>query len=104
MRKRNKLIVGAASVAGVACVTGVTAKVADHIKRKWFAQGYDAGHFVGFMDGGLTMAKKYDDVVKTASELGKKHSALVDKYNSLCDEYDRLEREYNEMCEDYYEG
>lgn len=47
MRGRNKVIVGLASVAGVACAAGVSAKLADRIKKKWFAQGYEAGHFVG---------------------------------------------------------
>lgn len=61
MNKRKKMIVGIASLAGAACAAGVTAKVADCIKRKWFSQGYDAGHLVGFMDGGIAMAKKYDN-------------------------------------------
>ena len=104
MRGRNKVIVGLASVAGVACAAGVSARLADRIKKKWFAQGYEAGHFVGFMDGGMTMAQKYDEVVKTASELGKKHSVLAEKYNDLCEEYDELEREYKELCDEYYDA
>lgn len=104
MRCRNKIIAGISAVAGVACAVGISAKAADRVKRKWFAQGYDAGHFVGFMDGGITMAKKYDEVVKTATELGRKHSVLAEKYNKLCDEYDELEREYNELCEEYNEA
>lgn len=104
MKNRKKMIVGIASLAGVACAAGITAKVTDRIKRKWFAQGYDAGHLVGFMDSGIAMAKKYDVVVKTASELGKKHSILAEKYNKLCEEYDDLESEYKELCDKYYEA
>ena len=104
MNKRKKMIVGIASLAGAACAAGVTAKVADCIKRKWFAQGYDAGHLVGFMDGGIAMAKKYDNVVKSASELGRNHSVLAEKYNKLCEEFDELQENYNELCEDYYEA
>ena len=72
MNNRKKMIVGIASLAGAACAAGVTAKVTDCIKRKWFSQGYDAGHLLGFMDGGIAMAKKYDNVVKSASEAWQK--------------------------------
>ena len=104
MRGKRKMILWLASAVGVACTAAVSAKTADHFKRKWFAQGYDAGHFVGFMDGGITMAKKYDDVVKSASELGKKHSVLAEKYNKLCEEYGDLEREYSELYDEYYKA
>ena len=104
MNKRKKMIAGIASLAGAACAAGVTAKVADCIKRKWFSQGYDAGHLVGFMDGGIAMAKKYDNFVKSASELGRNHSVLAEKYNKLCEDYDELEREYKELCDEYYEA
>lgn len=96
LKLNRKMIVGLASAVGVVCTAAVSAKAADHIKRKWFAQGYDAGHFVGFMDGGITMAKKYD-------ELGKKHSALTERYSKLCGDYEKLEREYSELCDEYYE-
>lgn len=97
MNNRKKMIVGIASLAGAVCAAGVTAKVTDCIKRKWFSQGYDAGHLVGFMDGGIAMAKKYDNVVKN-------HSVLAEKYNKLCEDYDELEREYKELCYEYYEA
>ena len=104
MNNRKKMIVGITFLAGAACAAGVTAKVTDCIKRKWFAQGYDAGHLVVFMDGGIAMAKKYDNVVKSASELGRDHSVLAEKYNKLCEEFDELQANYNELCEDYYEA
>ena len=96
LKLNRKMIAGLASAVGVACTAAVSAKAADYIKRKWFAQGYDAGHFVGFMDGGITMAKKYN-------ELGKKHSALAERYSKLYGDYEKLEREYSELCDEYYE-
>ena len=56
------------------------------------------------MDGGIAMAKKYDNVVKSASELGRDHSVFAEKYNTLCEDYDELEREYKDLCDEYYEA
>lgn len=99
---RRKVIMGIASAVGAACAVGVTAKACDSIKRKWFTRGYDAGHFVGFMDGGIVMAKKYDEAVKSASELKDEHTVLAEKYNKLCEEYDELQKDYDDMLA-YYE-
>jgi hypothetical protein len=101
---RTKIIVGISSVVGTILAAGVIAKAADCIKRKWFVQGYETGHFVGSMDSDIAVVKKCDNALKTASELRKENTVLAEKYDNLCDEYDELEREYSELCDEYYES
>ena len=104
MRVCKKVMIGTAAAIASAFAVNAGAKAVDKLRRKWFAQGYDAGHMIGFMDGGIAMANKYDNVVKSASELGRNHSVLAEKYNKLCEDYDELEREYKELCDEYYEA
>ena len=90
MGKMKKIGVCMAAVAGAAGIAGISAKVVEGVRKKWFLRGFDAGQLVGSL----------------TAEAGFAHEKTViqEKYDKLCEEFDELQENYNDLCEDYYES
>jgi len=89
MRVCKKIAIGIAAAVGSAAALNAGAKVVDKLRRKWFANGFEAGRLV--------------ERVTTAADNAHKQTVIKQKYEKLCKEYDELQNEYNEML-DYYDG
>ena len=88
MKVSKKIVIGAVAVVSSAAVVTASAKaVVGKLRRKWFADGFEAGRLV--------------ERVESAAENAHKQAVIEKKYNKLCKEYDELQNEYNEML-DYY--
>ena len=87
MRVCRKIAIGIAAAVGSAAAVTAGAKAVDKFRRKWFANGFEAGRLV--------------ERVTTAADTAHKQAAIKQKYDKLCKEYDELQSEYNEML-DYY--
>ena len=87
MSKIKKIGVCMAAVAGAAGIAGLSAKVVEGVRKKWFLRGSEAGQFIG----NLTAAESF----------AQEKTVIQQKYDKLCKEYDELQSEYNQML-DYY--
>ncbi len=85
MRTMKKAGICTAVIAGAAGIAGISAFAVNKAKKKAYNCGFEAGHFLGFMDA--------------AQDFAKKHSTLLNKYNALVNDYEELEDEYSELCE-----
>ncbi|WP_303795994.1 hypothetical protein [Ruminococcus flavefaciens] len=87
MRVCKKVMIGTAAAIASAFAVNAGAKAVDKLRRKWFANGFEAGRLV--------------ERVTTAADTAHKQAVIKQKYDKLCKEYDELQSEYNEML-DYY--
>ena len=87
MGKMKKIGVCAVAVVGVAGIEGITAKVIEDVRRKWFSRGFETGKIVGNLTAVESFAR--DKVV------------IQQKLDKLREEYDELQNEFNDML-DYY--
>lgn len=87
MRVCKKVMIGTAAATASAFAVNAGAKAVDKLRRKWFANGFEAGRLV--------------ERVTTAADTAHKQAVIKQKYDKLCKEYDELQSEYNEML-DYY--
>lgn len=97
MGTMKKIGVGVAAAVGSAVAVSVGAKVVDKHRRKWFGNGYNAGHFTGFVDGAQTILGIAKDTADKARETSEMNSVILSKYHKLRDEYEELEDMYNEL-------
>lgn len=89
MSKMKKIGVCMAAVAGAAGIVGLSAKVVEGVRKKWFLRGFEAGQFIG----SLTAAESF----------AHDKTVIQQKYDKLCEEFEELQENYNDLCEDYYE-
>ncbi len=95
MNKICKIGIGAAALAGAATISSA---VAEKIRKKWFAHGFEAGQLVSYINASENYSKANDEIIKAATDIADSAIMISHKYDKLCEDYAELERAYDALC------